>query len=67
MFNDQQRARLRMTVRKNPDWNKPNPLLNEVIEQIRLESPECFHTDDTLKTRRFIVQPPQNIPYDRLY
>lgn len=67
MLTEEQRARLRHAVRKNPDFNKPNLVLVELIEQLREESPEAFHTDETLKTRRFIIPPPQNIPYDRLH
>lgn len=67
MLTEEQRARLRHAVRKNPDFTKPNLVLLELIEQLRGESPEAFHTDDTLKTRRFIIPPKQPIPYDRLH
>lgn len=67
MLTEEQRARLRLVVRKNPDFNKPNLVLADLIEQLKEESPEAFHTDETLKTRRFIVPPPQPIPYDRLH
>lgn len=36
---------------------EPNPDLEEIIEALHRQSPEKFHTKDTLATRRFINEP----------
>ena len=66
MLTIEQAARLKAAVRRPPAYTRENTELEEVIKVLKKENPEAFHTDDTLKTRRFIVPPKQNIPYDRL-
>jgi len=67
MLTTEQAARLKSAVRKPPAYTRENTELEEVIEALKKENPEAFHSADTLKTRRFIVPPKQNIPYDRLF
>lgn len=42
--------------------NRQGPTLDEVIEGIKAQAPEKFHTDATLKERVFYHEPRHNLP-----
>ena len=43
----------------------PNPKLDAVIAQLKLESPHLFHTTKSLAQRVFWNQPATSVPYAR--
>lgn len=65
MFTEIQKQRLKATVRPrygNEYQSTTNDELNELIAQLRLESPERFLTDYSIEKRVFFHQPRQVIP-----
>ena len=58
-LNPTQRAALQFASRKpdHPLFGKPNDELESVINRIREDQPEAFHTDASLKERVFIHKP----------
>ncbi len=42
------------------DWSRA---IDAVIERMRRENPGAFHTDDTLRHRRFVHAPLHDIPH----
>ncbi len=64
MLNDYARGRLKACVRRPTDDRQSgtdNPLLTEVTADIKKQNPDDFHTDESLKDRRFFNQPKHGI------
>jgi len=57
MFTPDQQARLKSASNPTKFSSCANTVLEEVINQIKLESPELFHTEATMADRVFIHQP----------
>lgn len=65
VLNDFQRARIKAQVRpmiEDQYQSTPNLALDSAVEDVRLQSPECFHTEATLSTRVFYHQPNDYVP-----
>lgn len=66
MFNAVERAMLKAASRpllEGRIQTTDNPKLEETIARIRAMSPEKFHTEASLSTRRFFHQPKRGEPY----
>ena len=64
-FSSTQISRLQLANRSPVDGfysGAPNPRLTAVIAQLRLESPELFHSRATLSGRLFWDQPATAVP-----
>jgi len=65
MLNEFVRARIKAQVRAMVDeqyQSTPNEALEQAIEEIKAQWPECFHTEATLSTRVFFNQPRDHVP-----
>ena len=57
MLTIEQKLRLKKAVRKPADYTQGNPELDEVIKQIKQESPHLYHTKESLPSRKWINTP----------
>ena len=67
-FNSTQISRLQQATRTPVGGlypGTPNPKLDAVIAQLKLESPHLFHTVGSLSKRVFWNQPATPVPYAR--
>jgi hypothetical protein len=67
-FNSAQISRLQQATRPPSAGlysGAPNPKLDAVIAQLKLESPHLFHTVGSLSKRVFWNQPATSVPYAR--
>ena len=57
MLTTEQKIRLKAAVRKPANYTQENPQLDEVIKQIKKESPHLYHTKESLPSRKWINAP----------
>lgn len=65
MLTEQQKTSLRKVARSpyHPDLGKENPKLDDVIQSLKIESPESFVWESDLPARRFFHAPKSVIPF----
>lgn len=62
MFTSTQVERLKACVRSQPDYTVENTALENEIAWLQKNSPEKFHTRESLRDRVFFHKPSTNIP-----